>query len=170
MVANGSATFNSTGGQATLATPISNFVLLDYDGDDDSAGAPAFLLGGLDLTDGGMNNVFVLDIASLAGGTINFNVRITTGVAGVNTSQANGSINSAGLYEVAFSNLSAGAGDVSSVDRLTFRFDLESGQSITLNQISADASSVSSEVPEPGSAALLGLGLAAIAFWRRKSR
>jgi hypothetical protein len=55
VVANGQATFSASAGVAQMALPsgTSTFVLLDYDGLDGNAGLASFLLGDLDLTDGG---------------------------------------------------------------------------------------------------------------------
>lgn len=168
VVANSAGTsFNAAGGSATAgATGGSHFVLLSYDGDDDNPGNVFYGLGNADLTGGGMNDRFLLDVTAVTG-TVELNSFAFEDAS--NFSQGFHSITTAGLFEIPFASLATGGSgaDFAGLERLAFRFDFDINESITLNSISTGASRMQ-PVPEPSSAALFGLGLCALAAWRKK--
>ena len=167
VITNGSTSLTVAGGSAVLTAADPNFVLLDYDGNDDDFGAPSHLLGSIDLTGGGMNDRFVLDVTAISG-TVDLTVRISDSLT--DYSEGVTSISSTGLLEFAFADLSTvvgGGGVASSVERIVFRFNFNSDESITLNEIRTDAGAAA-PVPEPSTMLLLGLGLCGLGLSRRK--
>ncbi len=164
VVANGSGTtFTAAGGSATFGTTgAANFVGLDYDGIDDSTGGPAFLLGDVTLTGGGMNDRFLLDVTSITG-PVDLTIRVSE--SSTVSSQASTIITSAGLFEFTFASI--GVVDYTSAQRVLACFTLDTDESITINNFSVGAGRMQ-PVPEPSSAALMGLGLCAFAVWRKK--
>ncbi len=170
VIANGSGTtFTATGGSAMMGTTGGpNFVLLDYDGVDGSTSS-AYLLGDIDLTGGGINDSFQLNVASISG-SVDWTVRVAESASSYNEGVV--SISSPGIIQFSFASLSSQLGlgaDFTGVERVTLRFNFDTNESITVENFSV-GSAQTRPVPEPSSGALFGLGLCAVAALRRKRR
>ena len=168
VIANGAGTtFNAAGSAATMTATGSNFVMLDYDGMDDNAGVSSFLLGDIDLTAGGVNDRFFLNITSVTG-----SVQATVRVAESLTAYSEGSftVSAADLYAFAFTSLSnvGAGGDVTAAKRVFLRFNLDQDEAVTIDNFYVGASGNQTTVPEPSTVALFGLGLFAVAALRNK--
>lgn len=169
VVANGAGTtFNAAGGVGTAAATGSSFVLLDYDGPDDNASGSSFLLGDIDLTGGGMNDRFFLDITSVTG-SILATVRVAESLSDYSEATLSG-ISTAGLFELPFANLSnvGTGGNVNAAKRVFLRFNLDADEQVSITNFYVGGDSTTAPVPEPASAALLGLGLCAAALLRKR--
>ena len=141
IVANGSAEAVIGSGMANMSLPAgenSNFVIADYDGQDGSAGAPAFLLGDVDLTDGGTNKGLELDVISVTG-TVSLTIRISLDVS--TAVEQTLVIDAPGPFLVPFSSFPGDTSVVETVNRLVFRFELDAGEEITIGSM------VSSSLP-----------------------
>ncbi|HRJ22090.1 MAG TPA: PEP-CTERM sorting domain-containing protein [Bryobacteraceae bacterium] len=181
VITGGSSTFTagSGSGTAALGTGLtSTFVLLDYDGLDGST-ATVFLLGGLDITNGGLLDRFQIEITAVTG-TVRTTVRVAEDLQTADDYTERWiDISSAGTYEILFSSFSPAANvDFESVERMFLRFNLDAEESITVSGFSivGDPNAGNGNgngngpapIPEPSTVALLGLGLAAVEVVRRR--
>ncbi len=138
VVANGQATFSASAGVAQMALPsgTSSFVLLDYDGLDGSAGLASFLLGDLDLADGGSNDGVFIEVTAITG-TVMATARVAESLEVY--SQASISISDTGMAYIPFSAFSVNWGDaadmLASAKRFFVRFNFDVGEAITVGEI-----------------------------------
>ncbi len=160
------ASFVATGGLANLtgptgsATPAVALFTLRYDGTDGSPGI-SYNLGGVDLTDGGLADQFVLDIASVVVTSVGVpnqvEVNIAVGESTGNAHYINSvPVTSSGLLVVPFSSLATlGAGaDFTSAKLIDISVRTDRFESIGIRSVAT-----SSSVPEPSAFALAVLGL-----------
>ncbi len=137
VVANGQATFSASAGtaQMTLPSGTSTFVLLDYDGLDGS-NITSFLLGDLDLADGGSNDGVFIEVTAITG-TVMATARIAESLEVY--SQASIPISDTGMAYIPFSAFSDNWGDpadlLASAKRFFVRFNLDVGEAITVSEI-----------------------------------
>lgn len=183
VITGGSSTFTAGGGSGTaaLGTGLSStFVMLDYDGLDGST-ATVFLLGGLDITNGGLLDRFQIEITAVTG-TVRTTVRVAEDLQTLDDYTERWiDISSPGTYEILFSTFPTAANvDFESVERMFLRFNLDAEESITVSGFSivGDPNAGNGNgngngngpapIPEPSTVALLGLGLAAVEVVRRR--
>lgn len=173
VIANGAASFEANGGLATASLPsgaTSNFVLLDYDGADNST-ATSFLLSGFDITAGGTRDRFRIDVSSVTG-TVGATVRTAESLS--NYAERTINVSSTGTVDFLLSDFGfVGSNDFSSVERIFLRFNLDADESITISQFSLVGIGDSDnphQVPEPATLVLLALGLSGLALRRRRRR
>lgn len=145
VVANGQATFSANAGQAQLALSAgtaANFVLLDYDGIDQNV-AVSFLLGDLDLTDGGSNAGVFIQVAAITG-TVVATFRVAESLQ--EYSETSVAISDVGMVFVPFSafsnSLGVAADLLASAKRFFVRFNFDVGEAITVDAIYLDSSEV----------------------------
>lgn len=175
VVANGNATFTAGGGLGTAALGTgftSTFVMLDYDGLDNNPGSVAFLLGNFDVTQGGTMDRFRLHIESVTG-TVRTTVRMAENLVTVaDFTERFVDISSAGTFDILFSSFAAAANvDITSVERIFLRFNLDAGESISIREFALAGSGTGpAPVPEPAAAALLALGMLALGARARRFR
>jgi hypothetical protein len=176
--------FQATGGLATFTSGgelISGGVIaqLVYDGVDGSSGN-IYGLGGVDLTDSGASDRFLLQVNAVAG-PVDLTLRIWESGTAYSSYVFSG-VNTSGLYQAPFASFSAfGAGGnfaaANAVGLFVQGLDTPVGagsESITFDYLSTGVnpnSTAPGPIPEPSSVALMGLGLAACGFLaRRKAR
>lgn len=135
------ATVQVSGGAMTVSsvTNMSEASLpLYYDGNDGDSAIDQTGLGGLDLTDGGANDRFVVELGALTG-TIQISVQVFTD--GSNWSIFTVSdITEAGSVEILFSDFPAtvGAGaDMSNAGAINLSIYVDQGDEVTLNSFAA---------------------------------
>jgi hypothetical protein len=182
VIANGGSTFTagSGSGTAALGTGLnSTFVMLDYDGLDGST-ATVFLLGNLDITNGGLLDRFQIEITAVTG-TVRTTVRVAEDLQTIDDYTERWiDISNPGTYEILFSAFSPAANvDFESVERMFLRFNMDAEESITVSGFSIVGDPAGNgngngngngpaPIPEPSTVALLGLGLAAVEVVRRR--
>lgn len=134
------AEFKISGGQGTLSNVVNaterNFQLV-YDGVDATTSIDHDGLGGLDLTDGGENDRFSIDLASVTG-----TIDITVSVYSESNENLSGyqmpGITSGGVIEILFDDLNVilGTGaDMTNVGMFFFSFRVDSGDGFVINNI-----------------------------------
>jgi hypothetical protein len=135
-------------------------VNLLYDGE----GSPG--LGGVDLTGGGANDGFVLDVTVLGG-----QVTLTATVTDASGNSASGSPLGLGTgrQELLFSDIT-GPTDFSNIETIEFLIELGGGARIGIDSITTDATGTAAVVPLPASAVLLLAGVGALGAVRARRR
>lgn len=181
---NPSPSFQATGGLATFTSGgelISGGVIaqLVYDGVDGASGN-AYGLGGVDLTDGGASDRFLLQVHSVAG-PVDLTLRVWESGTAYSSYVFSG-VNASGLYQAPFVSFSAFASGgnfaaANAVGLFVQGLDTPVGagsEYITFDYLSTGGnpnSTAPGPIPEPSSVALMGLGLAACGLLaRRKAR
>jgi hypothetical protein len=159
-----STSFEEASGIAILAKTAgrTGSALLDYDGIDGSP-IPGLGLGGIDLTDGGSESAFVLDLVSVTGSVL-LGIEVwNDGIGFASTGSI--VIDRPGRHVVPFQSFLGGAAfrGFGDINRLTFSFsDFETGESLAITSVAT--------VPEPSQAVLLSFGLALLARTQRRPR
>jgi len=119
-------------------------------------------LGGLDLTEGLVNNKFNFEILSLDQGFLELILTVTDIIGGLDSSTISGA--GVGTEFIAFSSFSGV--DFTSVESISLQITGGAATDLTLNSISTTGHTV----PEPASLALFAGGLLAFGLGRHKPK
>jgi PEP-CTERM motif-containing protein len=160
---------SSAGGVVTIGGPAtgSGNIQMNYDGVDGLSGN-AFGLGGVDLTDGGSNDRFLIDVTGIVG-TVNLLVRVWED--GPNFSSFLIPVSGTGVQEVLFSSLSdtGTGGDVASAEQVGLWIEsLDPDERIQISNFSTGPGAKEVVIPEPSTMGMLGLGIGVLVFLRRR--
>ncbi|NOQ76822.1 MAG: PEP-CTERM sorting domain-containing protein [Methylococcaceae bacterium] len=124
-------------------------------------------LGGVDLVEGLINNVFAFDILSIDQGSIDLILSISDILGGSDAFTFSNA--GQGIQEVSFASFSGI--DFTQVNSISLQVVGGIASDLTLDSLgtSGDIVPTANNVPEPTSLALLGMGLVAFGFGRRKA-
>jgi len=123
-------------------------------------------LGGVDLVEGLINNVFSLDILGIDQGFITLNLTVIDTLTNSDTSTLAGA--GVGTQSIAFSSFSGV--DFTVVDSISLEVLGGEASDLTLDLLSTTGEQPGGSVPEPTTLALGGLGLAGIGYRRQRSK
>ncbi len=134
------ATFEINGGIATISgvtdAAAPNNLQISYDGNDNDSGGFSYGLGGVDLTDGGSNDQFVVKLTSVTG-DIDVIFRIFESTGNYLTLTVEG-ITEASDIEFPFADFTAvGTADIASAETVAVFFVLDTGEGVSIDKIEA---------------------------------
>ncbi len=163
-LSNGSSlTASVSGGALTISAPTGSggYFRTWWDGTANDLYDPVGAYS-IDLTEGGTIDRFALDVLAVTG-TVELYIGVSSPGSGGGTTIEHFTVSTPGVVELLFADYSASA-DFTDVDTIVIQANgpagIGSGDSVTLESLST--------IPEPGTALLLGLGLAGLARRTRR--